>query len=226
MWLPKLDGRRGPKCRAIADAIDRDVQTGARLPPHHDLAGHLGVTVTTITRAYTEAARRGLISGQVGRGPFDLSINVLMPDKEVAVLESRLFQCRVLPWTQLLGYVRPPGHLRHRQVIAAWLAQLGVPVNPERLARIRRRRSASARSPALPRHSSDAGGAGAGAHAGRGGARRSEAHRPRGRLTAALLAPLRPEAAPRDGAGRDRRRSRRRRSGSTRGRSASSRPPD
>lgn len=63
MWLPKLDGRRGPKSRAIADAIDRDVQTGARLPPHRDLAGHLGVTVTTITRAYTEAARRGLISG-------------------------------------------------------------------------------------------------------------------------------------------------------------------
>ena len=241
MWLPKLDGRRGPKSRAIADAIDRDVQTGARLPPHRDLAGHLGVRVTTITRAYTEAARRGLISGQVGRGtfvrgtepedprdegPFDLSINVLMPDKEVAVLESRLFQRRVLPWTQLLGYVPPPGHLRHRQAIAAWLAQLGVPVKHERLARVRRRRSASARSPALPRHSSDAGGAGAGAHAGRGGARRSEAHRPRGRLTAALLAPLRPEAAPRDGAGRGRRRSRRRRSGATRGRSASSRPPD
>ena len=68
MWLPNLDGRRGPKYRAIADAIDQDVQTGAlrggaRLPPHRDLAGHLGVTVTTITRAYTEAARRGLISG-------------------------------------------------------------------------------------------------------------------------------------------------------------------
>ena len=57
-----------------------------------------------------------------------------MPDKEVAVLESRLFQRRVLPWTQLLGYVPPPGHLRHRQAIAAWLAQLGVPVKPERLA--------------------------------------------------------------------------------------------
>jgi DNA-binding transcriptional MocR family regulator len=107
------------------------------------------VTVTTITRAYTEAARRGLISGHVGRGTFirgtevedardegliDLTINILMPDKEVAVLESRLFQRRVLPWTQLLGYHRPPGHLRHRQALAAWLAQLGIPARPEHLA--------------------------------------------------------------------------------------------
>ena len=154
MWLPALAGRRGPKYRAIADAIDEDVQNGAlragtKLPPHRDLAVRLGVTVTTITRAYTEAARRGLISGHVGRGTFirgaeaedarddrvvDLSINILMPDKEVAVLESRLFQRRVLPWTQLLGYVNPPGHLRHRQAMAAWLGQLGVPARPDHLA--------------------------------------------------------------------------------------------
>ena len=68
MWLPDLEGRRGPKYRVIADAIDEDVQNGTlragtKLPPHRDLADHLGVTVTTITRAYTEAARRGLTSG-------------------------------------------------------------------------------------------------------------------------------------------------------------------
>src|SRR5918995_3042170 len=99
MWLPNMESRRGPVYRAIADAIDEDVQNGAlragaRLPPHRELADHLGVTVTTITRAYTEAARRGLTSGHVGRGtfirgsgpedqgaettPFDLSINIMM----------------------------------------------------------------------------------------------------------------------------------------------------
>lgn len=154
MWIPALDGRRGPKYRQIADAIDEEVQRGtlrpgARLPPHRDLADHLGVTVTTITRAYTEAARRGLIDGHVGRGTFirgteqeeethghgviDLSVNFLMPDKEVAVLESRLFQRRVLPWAQLLGYVRTPGHLRHRQAMAAWLGSQGLQANPEHI---------------------------------------------------------------------------------------------
>src|SRR5258707_13975729 len=109
MWLPNLEGRRGPVYRRIADAIDDEVQkgslrAGARIPPHRDMADHLGVTVTTVTRAYTEAARRGLISGHVGRGtfirghevdessahdPIDLSINILMPDKEVASFEPR-----------------------------------------------------------------------------------------------------------------------------------------
>jgi DNA-binding transcriptional MocR family regulator len=155
MWLPNLDSRKGPVYRAIADAIDQDVQSGAlragsRLPPHRDLADHLGVTVTTITRAYTEAARRGLINGHVGRGTFirgqeaydeatsdnsliDLSINVLMPDREVANLAAHLFQRRVLPWTQLLGYAPRRGHLRHRQAMAIWLKQLGLTVDPEHL---------------------------------------------------------------------------------------------
>jgi DNA-binding transcriptional MocR family regulator len=154
MWLPGIENRRGPVYRAIADAIDEGVQNGtlragARLPPHRDLADHLGVTVTTITRAYTEAARRGLTSGHVGRGtfirgnepddrageaaPFDLSINILMPDKEVANLQPRLFQRRVLPWTQILGYVPTKGHFRHRQAMAAWLARNGLTVDPEHL---------------------------------------------------------------------------------------------
>jgi DNA-binding transcriptional MocR family regulator len=155
MWLPKLEGRRRPVYRAIADAIDEDVQNGAlpagaRLPPHRDLAGHLGVTVTTITRAYTEASRRGLISGHVGRGTFirgqeseapagetgllDLSVNMLMPDQEVVTLEAHLFQRRVLPWTQLLGYAPKRGHLRHRQAMATWVARLGMNADPERVA--------------------------------------------------------------------------------------------
>jgi len=154
MWLPNLDGRKGPVYRAIADAIDEDVErgtlrAGARLPPHRDLADHLSVTVTTITRAYAEASRRGLISGHVGRGTFirgresedgageegllDLGINILMPDREVARLEVHLMRRRTLPWTQLLGYAPKRGHLRHREAMAAWLAYLGLPVNPEQI---------------------------------------------------------------------------------------------
>src|SRR6186997_2578378 len=150
MWLPNLEGRRGPVYRAIADAIDADVEqgnlrAGTRLPPHRDLADHLGVTVTTVTRAYTEAARRGLTSGHVGRGTFirgrepeeadnlDLSVNVLMPDREVANLEVHLMRRRVLPWTKLLGYAPKRGHLRHRQAMAAWLTYLGLAVDPDHI---------------------------------------------------------------------------------------------
>jgi DNA-binding transcriptional MocR family regulator len=153
MWLPNLDGRKGPVYRAIADAIDEDVErgtlrAGARLPPHRDLADYLGLTVTTITRAYAEASRRGLTSGHVGRGTFirgreiddgdsdgllDLGINILMPDKEVAQLEVHLMRRRTLPWMQLLRYAPKRGHLRHRQAMAAWLAYLGLPVSPEQI---------------------------------------------------------------------------------------------
>ncbi len=74
-WLPDLADRKGPRYRAIADALADDVASGrlpagARLPTHRDLAYRLGVTVGTITRAYAEAEKRGLIGGEVGRGTF------------------------------------------------------------------------------------------------------------------------------------------------------------
>ena len=56
-----------------------------------------------------------------------------MPDKEVANLEAHLFQRRVLPWTQLLGYAPERGHLRHRQAMAAWLTHLGMPADPDHI---------------------------------------------------------------------------------------------
>jgi DNA-binding transcriptional MocR family regulator len=74
-WQPEIGYRSGPRYRAIADAIAEDVATGrlaagARLPTHRDLAYALGVTVGTVTRAYAEAERQGLIGGEVGRGTF------------------------------------------------------------------------------------------------------------------------------------------------------------
>jgi DNA-binding transcriptional MocR family regulator len=75
MWSPRLDGRKGPRYLAIVESIADDfasgeLRQGTRLPTHRDLADALGVTVGTISRAYAEAARRGLISGEVGRGTF------------------------------------------------------------------------------------------------------------------------------------------------------------
>ena len=54
-------------------AIDRDVRSGqlpvgTRLPTHRDLADELGVAVGTVTRAYAEAERRGLVRGTNSAG--------------------------------------------------------------------------------------------------------------------------------------------------------------
>ena len=75
IWTPDLTRHGGPRYRAIASALHDDVvqgrlNPGTRLPTHRDLAYRLGVTVGTVTRAYAEAERRGLIGGEVGRGTF------------------------------------------------------------------------------------------------------------------------------------------------------------
>jgi DNA-binding transcriptional MocR family regulator len=74
-WQPDIAPRLGPRYRAIAEALADDVRAGTlpagtRLPTHRDLAWRLRVTVGTVSRAYAEAERRGLISGEVGRGTF------------------------------------------------------------------------------------------------------------------------------------------------------------
>src|SRR5262245_38578284 len=75
IWQPTLPRGAGPLYRAVAGAMARAIgdgvlSAGSRLPPQRDLARSLGVTVMTITRAYGEAARRGLIEATVGRGSF------------------------------------------------------------------------------------------------------------------------------------------------------------
>ncbi|MTI09613.1 aminotransferase-like domain-containing protein [Curvivirga aplysinae] len=74
-WAPDLNQFKGPKYKAIADAMAADIlngklSAGDKLPPHRELSWHLGVTVGTITRAYQEAERQGLVLGEVGRGTF------------------------------------------------------------------------------------------------------------------------------------------------------------
>lgn len=75
MWTPALNSASRPLYLAIADALEQDIRSGAlsqgvRLPTHRALAQKIGCTVGTVTRAYEEAARRGLIAGEVGRGSF------------------------------------------------------------------------------------------------------------------------------------------------------------
>jgi DNA-binding transcriptional MocR family regulator len=74
-WLPQIEKGHGPKYLAIAEALLADVQSGRlkpghRLPPQRLLAKELGVDLTTVTRAFNEARRMGLIEANTGRGSY------------------------------------------------------------------------------------------------------------------------------------------------------------
>lgn len=88
-WTPPLSERTGPRYLAIADALESDVRTGRltagdALPTQRELARRLGVNFTTVTRAYAEARRRGLLTARVGRGTF-----VANPDLHDAIDAER-----------------------------------------------------------------------------------------------------------------------------------------
>lgn len=148
-WVPHID-RGKPVYLAIADAIADDVRSGrlsrgGRLPAQRALAAALGVDLTTVTRAYNEARRRGLLGATVGRGsfiapnpavrpfgaasgaPLDLTMN-LPPQFEDRGLVKRMWrgfsdlEARGgLPL--LLRYQDPGGSGEDRAAGAQWLAE-------------------------------------------------------------------------------------------------------
>lgn len=160
MWMPSLTDRSGPKYLRITDALADAVKTGSlaggeRLPTHRELAWRLGVTVGTVTRAYAEAERRGLVVGEVGRGSFvrpaarstaslampeeghpqaiDLGMN-RPPIEAVAGSEfAEVFEelSRSNRLLDLVNYQPQAGRLEHRAAVSAWLERRGLDVAPE-----------------------------------------------------------------------------------------------
>jgi DNA-binding transcriptional MocR family regulator len=153
MWQPSLSRTGKPLYLAIADAIGAEIASGRlkagdRLPPHRDLADRIKVTVTTVTRGYAEAERRGLIEGEVGRGtfvrpalpdeeegrPIDLSVNLLLPQAHAAELGGRLaLEGSLAERIGWLDYQPSEGAEAHRAAGSAWLAKRGVQVAADRI---------------------------------------------------------------------------------------------
>jgi DNA-binding transcriptional MocR family regulator len=161
IWAPDLTSRSGPRYRAIADALGEDsakgrLKPGTRLPTHRELAERLGVTVGTVSRAYAEAARRGLVSGEVGRGTFargpaselgqapatapsepaaiDLSRNHPPPlDAGRGGLLAKTFAAlaRRDDLGPLLDYAPDGGARAHRAAGASWIALSGLEAAPD-----------------------------------------------------------------------------------------------
>lgn len=76
-WLPDLKTGDGPLYMRLAGRIEDAIENGAlpagsKLPPQRNLAFDLGVTVGTVSRAYSIVREHGLVSGEVGRGTYVL----------------------------------------------------------------------------------------------------------------------------------------------------------
>ncbi|TRW99387.1 PLP-dependent aminotransferase family protein [Paracoccus sp. M683] len=153
MWVPRSAPAR-LKYLGIVEALDADIRAGRvmpgdRLPPQRAVAEALGVDLTTVTRAFNEARRRGLISAQAGRGTFvseemasegrliDLSMNVppqpesidfrkLIPQDLAALLNAP----RGL---MALQYQDSTGTPPSRQAAARWLETRTGPIPADRV---------------------------------------------------------------------------------------------
>jgi DNA-binding transcriptional MocR family regulator len=147
-WVPTIADRTGPLYLQIADALASDIgrgrlSRGQALPTHRALARALGIDLTTVTRAYAEARRRGLTEAKVGRGTFvaesvgearlppfakaeiDLSMN-LPPQPAEADLDGRIARgiqalSREVGLARYLTYRPAAGTDDERAAAAAWL---------------------------------------------------------------------------------------------------------
>jgi DNA-binding transcriptional MocR family regulator len=156
-WTPTVDRAHGLRYLAIVRALSDDIVSGrlaedARLPTQRDLADQLGVAIGTVTRAYAEAERRGLIRGEGRRGTFvgrsrtsrsvlarmagaapgiDLSRNhpsySLDPQLPMALRQL----AREQNTQRLLEYAPASGLMRHREAGARWLSELGSSTEPD-----------------------------------------------------------------------------------------------
>lgn len=143
----------GVKYKRLADAVEKAIaagviEAGCKLPPHRLLADSLGVTIGTISRAYGELERVGLVVARVGDGTYvrqrgmerpqdkgfrnvsdeppaclDMSRNQPIPGQETALMSQTLQALAGDPrrLQQLTGYTAEGGLPRHRAAGAEWL---------------------------------------------------------------------------------------------------------
>ena len=158
MWDLKIINTDKSLYIAIADAIERDIrlgilQAGNKMPTHRELANKVGVNVTTITRAYKEAEKRGLITSTVGRGTFitsDLGINsslvntekndkkhiemgLVLPlysvEPDISSIINKVIHKNDL--NKYMAYTQPQGLYRHRQIGSEWVKRFEVSADAE-----------------------------------------------------------------------------------------------
>lgn len=155
-WIPNSLGN-GPRYLQIVAALEHDIASGVlapgtRLLPHRDMAERLGLSVGTVAKAYDEAEKRGLISGEVGRGTFvqgeapqaqapladerkkrlNLALNAPPSTGEDTLIANALAAiANDAAIKGLLRYLPHQGSERHRSVFAGWLNRHAMPTSPD-----------------------------------------------------------------------------------------------
>ena len=148
-WFPRLSEEPGLVherliAALVEDIADGRVPIGARLPAHRDLADRLRIGLGTVTKAYAQLERQGLVKSVRGRGMFvagsdllqseivDLSVNIPPPvlsDRLLATTLSAL--ARQMDADSFGRYRSPAGSIEHRQAMARWLKDHRLDVVPE-----------------------------------------------------------------------------------------------
>ena len=159
-WTPTISELSGPRYQRIVEAMEADIAAGRlvrgqQLPTQRALAKALGIDLTTVTRAYSEARRRGILEARVGQGsfvsetsarravdlphpvPIDLSMNVPPHPLEAQFDERILAGIEALRQqsglTAFLNYQPPGGSAHELEVAAKWLRPRVSHVRPDRL---------------------------------------------------------------------------------------------
>lgn len=159
MWTLKSIDVNKPLYLAVLEVLEQDVRSGLlhpgeRMPTHRDLARQVGVTLSTATRIYREAEKRGLVTAVVGRGTFvtadagkrssvidvgegalDWDMGMARPlaqaDPELWTVARKVLNKRRLPG--LMAYSDPQGISEHRAVGSDWVSRFGLNVPPKNI---------------------------------------------------------------------------------------------
>jgi len=122
IWRPDPTLLKRPAYLSLAEQFARAIHDGqlpnaTRLPTHRKLAYELGLSVQTVSRAYEELIRRGLISGEIGRGSF---VQTVRREVEPPYLPERLGELIDL---SILKPVCEPMHLDRLKQALTWLGE-------------------------------------------------------------------------------------------------------
>ncbi|WP_084617860.1 MocR-like ectoine utilization transcription factor EhuR [Sinorhizobium arboris] len=161
-WLPEPGSLERPVYLSLVERIISAVDSGelverSRLPTHRELSAHLGISAQTVSRAYEELARRGMISSSVGRGTFvaksgldkpayphiperskeTIDLSILKPASDSLHLEklrSALINlAEDLPLTSAFSFRPNVALAQNRSAGVRWLRSYGVEVEEHNL---------------------------------------------------------------------------------------------